>query len=167
MLHSEGVGHAGDVVRHRPQLALLLPDVLELVGQLVGMGGVVLEQPQQHILRLALLTLGDGVAVHRVEHEHPQVGHSLGDLVALADDIRAVAGEDDVGGQGVNAVGISKAQRLLQPRRDVQRVDDAAPDGVVDVGVQIGDAVGKAEDLTLQRFGGVVPVWHRMPRRTS
>ena len=43
-------------------------------------------------------------------------------------------------------------------------VHDPAPDGVVDVVVDIGDLIGKADDLSLQRWTGCPAVrWFRMP----
>ena len=50
---------------------------------------------------------------------------------------------------------MGEAQHLGDGHRDVHGVDDAAPDGVVDVVVDVGDLVGQADDPPLQGLGGV------------
>ena len=54
---------------------------------------------------------------------------------------------------------MGEAQRLGQVDGDVGGVDDAAAHGVVNVVIDVGDLVGKADQLALQRLrlfaGGV------------
>ena len=63
----------------------------------------------------------------------------------------AVGALDDVADQGVDPQRAGRAQQLDLRRRQVLRAQDPGPQGVVDVVVDVGDAVDQLDDPALQR----------------
>ena len=114
-----------------------------------------LEQPPEHLLGLSLLALGQGVGVDALEHELPQGGHGLSHLRGLADGVLVPAGGDHVLHQGVDPLPVGEAQNFGDGQGDVHGVDDPAPEGVLNVVVDVGDLVSQADHLALQ--GGGLP----------
>ena len=112
-----------------------------------------LEHHAQHLLCFALLPLAHGVGIHAVEHKVLQQHQGLLLLRGLADVVLSRAGLNGVGHQSGDALRVGIAQHLRRLQRDVHGVDDAPPQGVLDVVVDIGDQVGQAHRLPLQRLG--------------
>ena len=114
----------------------------------------VFKQGPQHILGLALLPLGGGIGVHAGEHKVLQRQHGLGHRRGLSDFRLARAGLDGVPHQRVDPRPVGKAQHLAGLQGDVHGIENAAPQGVLDVVVDIGDVVGQPDHLALQRGSG-------------
>ena len=115
----------------------------------------ILKQAEEHILGLALLPLGGGVGIDVGEHELLQGQHGLFHLGGLADQLPLPAGLDGVPDQGIDTGPVGKAQHPGDLQRDVHGVDNASPQGVLDVVVDIGDVVGQPDELPLQGGGGL------------
>ena len=64
-----------------------------------------------------------------------------------------MAALDDVGHQGGDALAVGKAQQVGHRQGDVHGVDDLAPQGVLDVVVDVGNLVGQTHYLSLQGGG--------------
>ena len=120
---------------------------------------VVFKHVADHVLRLGLLPFCLGVEVHRLKHEVFQLCHGLGHLRGLVNLHSLLAIGHNVQHQPLNALPVGEAQHLGDVHGDVGGVDDAAPHGVVNVVVDVGDLVGVAHQLPLQglrhRSGGV------------
>ena len=82
--------------------------------------------------------------------------HGLPHLGGLTDAVLPPAGGDGVHHQGVDPLPVGKAQHLGHLQRDVDGVDHSAPQGILDVVVDVGDLVGQTDHLPLQG-GGVLP----------
>src|SRR5690349_10673147 len=86
------------------------------------------------------------------EHEAAQREHRLADLVAL-DDVARVGGRlDEVVHERVDPAGAGVAERCDLLLRQVGHAEDAGADRVVDVVVDVRDAVDDADDLALERL---------------
>jgi hypothetical protein len=135
----EPVGHAGDEV---DDLLRLLPARDE-----------VLEDASNRGARAFLLEPRVRAEVDALEHERPQCEHRTADLRALDDVARSLRALDEIVHERVDAVGAVLAEQRHVVVRQIGRVEDAEADGVVDVVVDVRDAVDDADDLALERCG--------------
>ena len=83
--------------------------------------------------------------------------HRRADLLALADVALARRGLDEVVDERVDPPRAGRAEQLDLRARQLGRVEHAGADGVVDVVVDVGDAVDQAHDLALERVRLVRP----------
>ena len=90
--------------------------------------------------------------VDAVEHERAQREHRLADLVALADVAGPLRGLDEVVDERVDPLRAGRAEQLDLRARQVGVREDPVADRVVDVVVDVGDAVDDAHDLPLERL---------------
>ena len=63
----------------------------------------------------------------------------------------ALAHGDDIEDDRIDAPAVAVAERADAVRRQVRLRDDAGADGVVDIVVEVGDAVRHGDDLALER----------------
>ena len=89
--------------------------------------------------------------VDALEHEGAQVEHRAADLVRLDDVSRLGRGLDDVVNEPVDPARAGLPQELDLFLRQVSVRQEAGAQGVVDVVVDVGDAVDEADDLPLER----------------
>ena len=127
----------------RPRLAL---------RRLLGVLHVVVEEAAQGALDPLLLAARRRPQVDAVEHELAQAQHRAADLLAL----------DDVAGLGVEWATMSRTRVSIRAEpvgpsssisaaRQVRGPQDAGAQGVVDVVVDVGDAVDQLHDPPLER----------------
>ena len=121
------------------------------------MGDVVFKQPLQHILCLALLALGHRIAVDIGKHERAQLLERPVHVGRQADLPEFPGGADGVADQGVDPVPVAVAQHIGDVDGDIVVGENARPDGVVNVVVDVGDLVGATHGLPLQRLRPVIP----------
>ena len=108
-----------------------------------------------------------GPEVDALEHERAQREHRLPHLCRLADVVDALRGVDDVVHEP-NRSARSRSSRGSRSRvREVVLGEKPVAHGVVDVVVDVGDAVDEADDLPLERPGSRSPVCVRMPSQVS
>ena len=141
------VGHPRQVIGDalgvvRPRLAL---------RRLLRVLHVVVEEAAQGALDPLLLVAGGRPQVDAVEHELAQAQHRAADLLAL-DDVRRLGGRvgDDVADQGVDPGRAGRPEQLDLLARQVAGPQDAGAQGVVDVVVDVGDAVDQLDDPPLE-----------------
>ena len=139
VVEREAVGHARDELR----------DLLFAVAAF----GEVLEDPRDDVVSALVLAARVRAEVHVVEHETPKREHRLADLVALRDVPRGLGALDEVVHERVDPLAARVAeQRDLVVRQLLAREDPVA-DRVVDVVVDVRDAVDDAHDLPFERVG--------------
>src|SRR5207244_12826642 len=88
-----------------------------------------------------------------LENEGSQGQHRGPDLLALANVALAGRGLDEVVDERVDPARARGAEELDLLARQVDRVEHASADRVVDVVVDVGDAVDYADDPSLERLG--------------
>ncbi len=99
-----------------------------------------------------VLRAGLGPEVDVLEHEGAEREHRGADLVAL-DDVAGRTGVlDEVVDERVDALRAGRAECLDLAARQVALLEDAVANRVVDVVVDVGDAVDDANDLALERL---------------
>ena len=110
------------------------------------------EDRMDHIVRAAVLRPDLRAEVDAIEHEGAQREHRLADLLALADVARLLRGLDEIVDEPVDALRAGRAEQLDLVVRQLRLGEDPVPDRVVDVVVDVGDAVDDADDLALERL---------------
>ena len=115
------------------------------------MRAVVVEQGLDHALDLRVLARRDGPEVDALEHERAQLDHRFADPLALDDLAGLVRVLDEVVDERVDPPLTGVAEDLDRLRRQVGRRDHAGAHGVVDVVVDVGDAVHQPDDPALER----------------
>ena len=88
-----------------------------------------------------------------VEHERAKGEHRAADLLALDDVAGALGALDQIVDERVDPARPPIAEQCDFVLRQVGGVEDSEADGVVDVVVDVGDAVDDADDLALERRG--------------
>ena len=126
---------------------------MEVLRQCLGMGHVVFKHPLEHVLGLALLPLGHGVAVHIFKHKAAQVLQCLLHLGRKADGPCFPGNPDHVRHQGIDPGAVVVAQNIGDLPGNVVICQNARPDGIVNIVVDIGDLVTAADDLPFQGPG--------------
>ena len=114
---------------------------------------VILKEAADNVLRLRFFTLGDGIRVDVLEHECPQPIHRAGDLRLHAEDAGLLRVVDHVFDERVDPRRMGAAQHQRNISWDILLCEDPGAHGVVNVVVDVGDAVGHADDLPLPRLG--------------
>ena len=106
--------------------------------------------------------------VDALEHERAEREHRDADLLALDDVAGALRALDQVVDERVDPARAGLPEELdLRPRQIVRR-EQAPADRIVDVVVDVGDAVDEPHDLALERLAALPsPVCVRIPSRTS
>ena len=131
----EAVGHPGEVVgRGLGVHPALVDELLE-------------DPPHRDPCRAVIL----GV-VHALEHEGAEREHRVADLVALDDVARACRALDDVVDERVDAARARVAEQRDRLGRQVGRIEVPGADGVVDVVVDVREAVDEPDDPPLERL---------------
>ena len=110
------------------------------------------EDGLEHVVRPSVLGPDLGAEVDPVEHERAEREHRLADLVALADVPGLLRGLDQIVDEAVDALGAGRAEQLDLGVWEIGLGEDAVPDRVVDVVVDVGDAIDDADDLALERL---------------
>ncbi len=85
-----------------------------------------------------------------LEEELAQLLGGLPDLRGHGDVVPLAAGLDDGGDHGIDPLGVAAAQDFAEAEGDILQGDDPGADGVVDIVVDIGDAVGEFDDASLE-----------------
>ncbi len=148
---AEAVGHAGEVVGHaggRVRAGARI-EHREHVRVLY----VVVEQRVDDLRHAFLLAARRGAEVDVVEHELAQPPHRAADALALDDVARALGCLDEVVHQQVDALGARLAEDRDLLLRQVALGQHARAQCVVDVVVDVGDAVDQPHDAALERGG--------------
>ena len=103
------------------------------------------------------LLLGLRPEVHALEHERAQVEHRPADVLALDDVVGVGRGLDDVVHERVDPARAALAEERDLLLRQLLGPEQPRPQRVVDVVVDVRDAVDEADDLALERLGLVGP----------
>ena len=151
----EAVGHAGHVVGHGAQI-VALGDGAVLLGHLLRVRHVVVEQGANEARGLVHLRHHDGRRVHAREQERPKLHHGVPHRVAHADVVCGGRRLHHVHDERLDARGVVGAEHRVRRVGQVALGQDARAYGVVYVVVHVGDAVGRAHDAALERLGSQV-----------
>ena len=114
------------------------------------MGAQVVEQCLDDPIDLRVLARSLRAEVAAREHEVAQRGHRRPDARALHDVPRALGGLDEVVHERVDPPWSRVAQHRDRLRRQVAERDDSRANGVVDVVIDVRDAVDEADDPSLE-----------------
>src|SRR4051812_48541743 len=106
----------------------------------------------EYIVRAAVLRPDLRAEVDTIEHEGAKREHRLTDVVALADVAPFLRRLDEIVDEPVDALGACRAEQLDLGVRKVGLGEDAVPDRVVDVVVDVRDTVDDADNLALERL---------------
>jgi hypothetical protein len=147
--HRVAIGHAREVVDHA--LGQVGVGRAAAVGQARRVLDVVREQRPQQALDLDLLGVLARAEVDVGEHEVAQLVHRGAGLRALDDRPGRGRVLDEVVHQRVDAVRAGVAQDRDRVARQVGLAQHARADRVVDVVVDVGDAIDDPHDRALER----------------
>lgn len=143
------IRHAGQEITHCSVHPLLIPYKHKFIGHLYGMLHIILEQRFDNIVTLDLLRRTPAVPINSVKHELPQTVHGRLYLCAHLK-VRLVGTMGyDVQDHGVDAFAVRLSKHLQAILWQLERLKYAATQRVIQIVVQIGNAVGAANTLPL------------------
>src|SRR6478672_7576572 len=109
------------------------------------------EDPPDDLVSALLGRLRVGCEIDALEHEGTQRRHRLADLVALSDVAGGFGGLDQVVNERVDPPRACRSEKFDLPARELRGREHAGADRVIDVVVDVGDAVDEPDDLALER----------------
>src|SRR6185503_9256631 len=145
VLEREPVGHARQVVGHaRRELPVSRRQTLRLADERV-------EDRAHHAPRPLVFRHHVRAEIDVLEHEGAEREHGFPHVVALDDVAGGLGGLDEIVDERVDPLRARGAEELDLVEGKVALGQDAVPERVVDVVVDVGDAVDDADDLAFVR----------------
>ena len=111
---------------------------------------IILVHPLQHSSGFDLLALGHRIAIDFLEHELPQVVQGFLHRRRKADIPCLPGGGDGIAHQRVDPLGMAAAQHPGNGLGNIARLQNACPDGIINIVIDIGIAVCPADNPSLQ-----------------
>ena len=150
------IRHAGDVIAYNTLHAVKIELRQEVFRKFLRILRIVFIQALKHFARLGFFALNNRIPIDPRKHKFAQLLHRAGNAIMHMRLARFRCCGNHILNQRIDAAAVAFAEHGGNAVRYIAFRKHLRAHGIVNIMVEIGDAVGIANDLPLQRFRQLV-----------